>query len=82
MKPVVERVAATRRASHRVGPRPGGPSQTDWARVDALADADIDFSDIPEITPESFAGAVVRKGHQTQMNAVLRAFQEAHDPKP
>ena len=37
-------------------------SQTDWARLDALADEDIDLSDIPEITPELFAKAVVRRG--------------------
>lgn len=37
-------------------------SQTDWARVDAMKDEDIDFSDIPEVTPEMFARAVVRRG--------------------
>ncbi|MBL0702097.1 MAG: BrnA antitoxin family protein [Desulfosarcina sp.] len=37
-------------------------SLTDWDRVDKLRDNDIDFSDIPEITPEMFAKAVLRKG--------------------
>ena len=37
-------------------------SQTDWDRVDKLHDKDIDFSDIPEVTPEMFAKAVLRKG--------------------
>lgn len=37
-------------------------NQTDWNRVDAMRDEDIDTSDIPEITPEEFARAVVRKG--------------------
>jgi uncharacterized protein (DUF4415 family) len=37
-------------------------SQTDWARVDAMTDEDIDFSDCPEITPEQFARAVVQRG--------------------
>ncbi len=37
-------------------------SQTNWARLDALKDADIDLSDTPEITPEMFARAVVRRG--------------------
>jgi len=37
-------------------------SQTDWARVDAMADEDIDLSDCPEITPEQFARSVVRRG--------------------
>lgn len=37
-------------------------SQTDWERVDKLHDTDIDFSDNPEVTPEMFAKAIVRKG--------------------
>ena len=37
-------------------------SLTDWERLDALRDEDIDLSDIPEITPEMFARAVVRRG--------------------
>jgi uncharacterized protein (DUF4415 family) len=37
-------------------------SQTDWKRVDALKDHKIDISDIPEVTPEMFARAIVRRG--------------------
>ena len=37
-------------------------SQTDLEHVDKLQDNDIDFSDNPEITPEMFAKAIVRKG--------------------
>jgi uncharacterized protein (DUF4415 family) len=37
-------------------------SQTDWKRVGALKDDKIDFSDTPELTPEMFARAVVRRG--------------------
>jgi uncharacterized protein (DUF4415 family) len=40
----------------------GNRSQTDWGRVDATTDADIDLTDSPEITPEMFARAVVRQG--------------------
>ncbi|KKD35211.1 MAG: BrnA antitoxin family protein [Limnoraphis robusta] len=36
-------------------------SQTDWQRLDAMTDEDIDFSDCPEITPEMFANAVIQK---------------------
>lgn len=82
-------------------------SQTDWARIDAMEDRDIDLSDIPEIKPEDFARAVIRKGlrpvppkqlltlrldadvlawfrkqgrgYQSQMNAVLKAYKEAHE---
>jgi uncharacterized protein (DUF4415 family) len=37
-------------------------SQANWDRVDKLRDKDIDLSDNPEITPEMFAKAVLRKG--------------------
>jgi len=84
-------------------------SQTDWARLDALRDEDIDLSDTPEITPEMFAKAIVRRGlkpvppkaqvtlrldrdvlewfkeqgrgYQTHINALLRAYMEAHKAK-
>jgi hypothetical protein len=36
-------------------------SETDWARLDAMSDEDIDLSDCPEVTQEMFAKAVVRK---------------------
>lgn len=65
-------------------------------RFDAISDAAIDYSDMPEITDELFARAVKERvtvrldadmlqwfksqgrGYQTRMNAVLRAFYEAH----
>ncbi len=81
-------------------------SLTDWERLDAMQDEDIDLSDAPEITPEMFAQAVVRRGlkpaqkkqqitirvdddvlawfraqgrgYQTKINALLRAYMEAH----
>jgi uncharacterized protein (DUF4415 family) len=37
-------------------------SKTDWKRVDAMRDEDIDFSDNPEWTPEGFGKAVVHIG--------------------
>ena len=37
-------------------------SRTDWKRVDALEDRQIDLSDTRELTPEMFARAVVRRG--------------------
>lgn len=33
-------------------------SKTDWTRVDALQDPEIDFSDVPELDDEFFAHAV------------------------
>ena len=37
-------------------------SLTDWERLDAMEDEEIDLSETPEITPEMFAKAVVRRG--------------------
>ncbi len=37
-------------------------SRTNWERVDALKDKDIDLSDVPEVSPEMFARAIVRHG--------------------
>jgi uncharacterized protein (DUF4415 family) len=81
-------------------------SETDWNRVDALKDGEIDTSDIDEVSPEKFAQAVVRRGlkpaprkqqltlrldndvlewfkrqgqgYQTKINALLRAYMDAH----
>lgn len=81
-------------------------SRTDWKRVDALKDEDIDLSDAPEVSPEMFARAIVRRGlkpvsrkaqltlrvdsdvlnwfrkqgqgYQTKINALLRAYMDAH----
>ncbi len=39
-------------------------SKTDWKRVDAMRDEDIDYSDNPKWTPEMFAKAVLRAGLQ------------------
>jgi len=36
-------------------------SQTDWKAIDAMKDEDTDLSDDPEITPEQFSKAIVRK---------------------
>jgi uncharacterized protein (DUF4415 family) len=72
-----------------------------------MKDEDIDLSGLPEIPPEKFARAIVRKGlqpvarkaqitlrvdadvlewfrekgagYQSRMNAVLRAYKQAHE---
>jgi uncharacterized protein (DUF4415 family) len=77
-------------------------SETDWARIDAMQDDDIDVSDIPELDASFFERAVIRwpepkatltiridrevlawfkaqgKGYQTRINAILKAYKEAH----
>jgi uncharacterized protein (DUF4415 family) len=37
-------------------------SRTNWKRIDAMKDQEIDFSNTPELTPQMFARAVVRRG--------------------
>jgi uncharacterized protein (DUF4415 family) len=41
------------------------PLGTDWARVDAMTDDEIDTSDIPPLTEEFFKRAQVRMPKQT-----------------
>lgn len=35
-------------------------SKTDWDRIDAMEDEDIDYSDIPPLTENFFQNAIVR----------------------
>lgn len=42
-------------------------SRTDWKRVDALRDSDIDFSEIPELGPEFFVRAIIWPGPKKQI---------------
>lgn len=76
--------------------------RTDWNRLDAMTDDDIDTSDIPMLDQNFFKNAKVvmppekkhvsirlesdvlewmksrGKGYQSRINAVLRAYYEAH----
>lgn len=77
-------------------------SRTNWAKIDALKDNEIDTSDIPEQKKAFFKHAVLKfpepktavtirldrqvldwfkakgPGYQTRINALLRAYMEAH----
>jgi uncharacterized protein (DUF4415 family) len=81
-------------------------SGSDWGRVKGLRDEEIDLTEVPEVRPEQFARAVVRRGlkaapakaqvtlridqdvldwfrgqgqgYQTRINALLRAYMDAH----
>ena len=77
-------------------------SRTNWAKIDALKDREINFSDIPELGKAFFKRATLRlpepktavtirldrqvlnwfktkgPGYQTRINALLRAYMEAH----
>ncbi len=37
-------------------------SETEWKRVDATKDEDIDTSGVPQVSPEMFARGIVRRG--------------------
>ena len=79
--------------------------KSDLARLDALRDEDIDYSDSPELDDSFFEKATVQwpphkkqltirldedlldwikdqgPGYQTRINAILRAYYEAHKGK-
>jgi len=47
-------------------------SETDWQRLDAMNDEDIDLSDCPEVTLEMFAQAVVKKASPPAKTAEVK----------
>jgi uncharacterized protein (DUF4415 family) len=77
--------------------------QTDWKRLDAMQDEEIDYSDMPELDEAFFRTAKIAeppmpkrqltirldedvlswlkakgRGYQTRINAILRAYYDAH----
>ncbi len=56
-------------------------SWTDFVRLDKMKDKDIDLSDAPEITPEMFAKAIVRRGlkPRTKKQITLRVDSDVLD---
>ena len=46
-------------------------SMTDWKRIDAMRDEDIDFSDIHEMGPDFFANAILWPGPKQQITLRL-----------
>ena len=57
-------------------------SETDWNRIDAMTDEDIDFSDNPEATADMFVNAIVRKGFKPiprKSQLTLRIDQDVID---
>ncbi len=56
-------------------------SRTDWARVDAMKDEDLDYSEIPELDENFFKEAVIWPGTKHQITLrldpdVLEFFRE------
>ena len=54
-------------------------SETDWAKLNAMTDDDIDFSDCPEATSEQFANAIVRHGLIERKNRAQATIQVDDD---
>jgi len=54
-------------------------SETDWVRLGAVSDEDIDLSDCPEVTPEMFAGGVVRRATSRQAVVTLTLDRDVLD---
>ena len=42
-------------------------SKTDWKRIEAMRDEDIDYSDIPKQGPDFFANAILWPGPKEQI---------------
>jgi uncharacterized protein (DUF4415 family) len=42
-------------------------SRTDWKRIDAMRDEDIDYSDIPKLGPDFFKNAIIWPGPKKQI---------------
>ena len=56
-------------------------SRTDWKRIDAMRDEDIDLSDSPELGPEFFKHAILWPGPKKQITLridpdVLKFFRK------
>ena len=47
-------------------------SKTDWVRLKAMADHDIDFSEIPQVTAMQLAGAQFRVGGKPVVKSKIR----------
>jgi len=46
-------------------------SRTDWKRIDAMRDEDIDYSDIPKLGPDFFKNAILWPGTKEQITLRL-----------
>lgn len=60
--PETIRIISLRRHIMKNGKNLKRPSRTDWKRIDAMRDEDIDFSDAPELGPDFFKNAIFWPG--------------------
>jgi uncharacterized protein (DUF4415 family) len=52
-------------------------SKTDWARIDAMKDEEIDYSDIPPLDNKFFENAIVWKPRKKQLT--IRIDSDVYD---
>jgi uncharacterized protein (DUF4415 family) len=52
------------------------PAKTDWARVDAMTDAEIDTSDSPVLTEQFFSRAKPWSGGQAKLQVLVSVDSE------
>ena len=53
-----------------------GTSKTDWNRIDAMSDDEIDTSDIPPLTDEFFSKAKLRMTSSSLVTVAIRVDPE------
>jgi uncharacterized protein (DUF4415 family) len=53
------------------------PSKTDWERIDAMTDEDLDYSDNPPLDEDFFSEAITWRGNKQQIT--LRLDQDVLD---
>ena len=51
-------------------------SRTDWARIDAMSDDEIDTSDIPPLTDDFFANAKLKMSSSSLATVAIRVDPE------
>ncbi len=51
-------------------------SRTDWARIDAMSDDEIDISDVPPLTDEFFSKAKLRMPSSSLATVAVRVDSE------
>ena len=54
-------------------------SKTNWERLSTMNNRNIDLSDIPELTPDMFAKAIVKRGLKSKANKSLLTIRVDHD---
>ncbi len=48
------------------------PSKTDWQKLEAMTDEEIDYSDIPPLDDDFFARATLRSPQQPQVTVTMQ----------